>query len=141
MKYYLAGPMSGIPQFNFPAFYAAAADLRQRGYDIVSPAELDDQEDKGAALKSADGNASDRTLVKKTWAEFLARDVKLIADEVQGIIFLSTDWYKSRGARLEAFVGLLQKDFEFLQYMGPHCPLLREDRDDVLSAIYTEMMG
>lgn len=41
MRAYLAGPMSNIPQFNFPAFDDAAADLRARGWDIVSPAELD----------------------------------------------------------------------------------------------------
>lgn len=116
MKYYLAGPMSNLPQFNFPAFYAAAADLRSRGIDLVSPAELDDAEDNGAALKSTDGNVNDRTVVTKTWADFLARDVKLIADQVQGIIFLP-DWQKSRGARLESFVGLLQgKDFKFAVY-------------------------
>lgn len=106
-KYYLAGPMSGIPQFNFPAFDAAAADLRARGYTIVSPAELDDEETRVDALSSPDGKPTNRDKVNgHTWGDFLARDVKLIADQVQGIIFLP-NWDKSRGARLEAFVGLL----------------------------------
>ena len=34
------------------------------------------------------------------------RDVKLVADHVQGVVFLP-GWHKSRGARLEAFVALL----------------------------------
>jgi Domain of unknown function (DUF4406) len=106
MKIYLSGPMSNIPQFNFPAFYAAAEELRKQGWEVVSPAELDDQEDKGAALLSTDGDVNDRTIVKKTWGDFLARDVKLLADEgIKGIIFLP-GWEKSKGARLEAYVGL-----------------------------------
>lgn len=115
--YYLAGPMSGIPQFNFPLFYRVTETLRIAGMDVVSPAELDDQEDKGAAMSSPDGDHTNRVhMGNKTWADFLARDVKLIADKVQGIIFLP-DWHKSRGARLEAFVGLLQPNFEFFQYV------------------------
>jgi len=39
MKYYLAGPMTGLPDDNFPAFAEAAARLRDRGYVIHSPAE------------------------------------------------------------------------------------------------------
>lgn len=112
-RLYLAGPMSNLPQFNFPAFYAAAAALRAMGFEVVSPAELDDQEDKGVALTSANGNPAD---AKRSWGDFLARDVKLIADEgIEGIVFLP-GWQKSRGARLEATVGLLQKNFEFFEY-------------------------
>lgn len=114
MKIYLAGPMSNLPQFNFPAFYAAAIMLRNQGFEVVSPAELDDAEDKGAALKSANGNPAD---AKRTWGDFLARDVKLLADGgIEGIVFLP-DWEKSRGARLEATVGLLQPKFEFYTYI------------------------
>lgn len=110
---YLGGPMSGIPQFNFPAFFAAADHLRGQGWDIVSPAELDDAEDKGQALKSPDGNpvervANQKMSGEKTWGDFLARDVKIIADQVQAIILLP-GWADSRGAILESTVGLLCK--------------------------------
>ncbi len=115
MKIYLAGPMSNLPQFNFPAFYAASAELRSQGFEVVSPAELDDAEDKGAALKSVDGDPNNRAIVKKTWGDFLARDVKLLADQgIEGIVFLP-DWQKSKGAKLEAYVGLLQK-FKFFTF-------------------------
>lgn len=110
---YLGGPMSGIPQFNFPAFFAAAKHLREQGWEIISPAELDDAEDKGAALLSPDGNPVERVANQlmsnnKTWGDFLSRDVKIIADEVQALVLLP-GWAESRGALLESTVGLLCK--------------------------------
>ena len=38
---YIAGPMRGIDQFNFPAFDEAAANLRSIGWTVFSPAEHD----------------------------------------------------------------------------------------------------
>jgi hypothetical protein len=103
MKVYLAGPMSGLPRYNFPAFDAAAADLRLRGYDVVSPAELDSPEFRAAVL-NVNGNEPE---LAAAWGDCLARDVKIIADGgVEGIV-LMPGWEKSRGARLEATVGLL----------------------------------
>jgi len=36
---YIAGPMTGLPEHNYPAFHAAAAMLRGRGHDVRNPAE------------------------------------------------------------------------------------------------------
>ncbi len=41
MFLYLAGPMRGIEDFNFPAFKDATKKLRRMGYDVASPAEHD----------------------------------------------------------------------------------------------------
>ena len=35
----LAGPMSGLPQFNYPAFGHAAVTLRGLGYAVLNPAD------------------------------------------------------------------------------------------------------
>ena len=99
MRVYIAGPMTGLPQNNFPAFDTAAQELRENDHIVISPAELDDPIDRDLALKDLPAT--------KTWGDFLARDVKLIADAGIEAIFLLPDWEKSRGARLEATVGLL----------------------------------
>lgn len=39
MRIYLAGPMSGIKDFNYPAFNAEAARLRSLGHEVENPAE------------------------------------------------------------------------------------------------------
>lgn len=41
-KLYIAGPMTGLPEFNYPAFHAAKAELVAAGYLVLSPADNDD---------------------------------------------------------------------------------------------------
>jgi hypothetical protein len=107
MRVYLAGPMSGIDKQNFPAFDAAAKFLRASGLQIVSPAELDSPAERKRALTNRPAT--------KTWGAFLARDIEIVADQCDGIIFLP-GWEKSRGARLEAFTALLCGKTEFGWY-------------------------
>jgi hypothetical protein len=38
---YIAGPMRGLPLFNFPAFDKAAGDFRERGWTVINPAQMD----------------------------------------------------------------------------------------------------
>lgn len=131
MRTYLAGPMSGLPAFNFPLFHYAAKVLRAAGMEIISPAETDPPDVQALALASPDGKYDAAGKVgSETWGDMLARDVKMLADgvlcanatpdkdengnnievgyliPVDAICFLP-NWEKSKGARLEAFVGLL----------------------------------
>lgn len=39
-RVYLSGPMTGLPDFNFPAFNVEAERLRALGYDVVNPVDI-----------------------------------------------------------------------------------------------------
>jgi hypothetical protein len=118
MRVYIAGPMSHIQLFNFPYFDIVAKALRAKGYEVVSPAELDDAEYRAKVL--SEGLTGYETHLLGAWGDCLARDVKLISDGgIEGIILLP-DWQKSRGARLEAFVGVLC-DLKFWTYKDNGC--------------------
>jgi hypothetical protein len=42
LRVYVSGPMSGLPEFNFPAFHAVAAALRAKGFEFYdwAPGEI-----------------------------------------------------------------------------------------------------
>lgn len=42
-RIYISGPMTGLPDFNFPAFHDAAARLRERGHEVANPAEINSE--------------------------------------------------------------------------------------------------
>uniref|UniRef100_UPI003F6EF191 DUF4406 domain-containing protein n=1 Tax=Enterobacter ludwigii TaxID=299767 RepID=UPI003F6EF191 len=42
MKIYITGPMSGLPEFNRPAFFKAAEEISARGHCVLNPATLPD---------------------------------------------------------------------------------------------------
>lgn len=105
MKFYLAGPMSGIPQFNYPAFVQGAKALRDLGHTVLSPAEMDDPAMQELAMKSETGQWEDLGGAGESWGDVLAKDVKIVADEIEAVCLLP-GWERSRGARLEAFVAL-----------------------------------
>ncbi len=79
---YLSGPMTGLPDLNFPAFHAAAAQLRQAGYTVVNPAEIE-QADQGNWLACM-------------WTDIAA----MAAARVDGVATLP-GWDASRGAHAE----------------------------------------
>lgn len=98
MRLYLAGPMTGIPQFNFPLFESMTRSLRSVGYEVTSPHESDDRDVKIAAWASPLGDPSDLPPAKE------GSDLRLTAlknvSDIAGCdgLALLPGWEKSGGA-------------------------------------------
>lgn len=99
---YVAGPMTGKPYLNFPAFDAAAADLRGRGYPVISPAELDAPGVRELVMQNHTGAHMD--IPGHSWQECLARDLVCVT-QVDAIACLE-GWEESQGATFEVAVAL-----------------------------------
>jgi hypothetical protein len=82
-RIYIAGPMTGLPEYNFPAFNAAAKLLRAAGWHVENPAEHGHVEGAG-------------------WSDYLRWDLTRIA--TVSTMYLLPGWKKSKGARLEVTV-------------------------------------
>ena len=82
MKIYIAGPMTGLPEFNYPAFHAKAAELRAIGHNVKSPAEHD-FDVKDFPLREA-------------FADY----TNYICTQAEAVHMLE-GWHKSHGARIE----------------------------------------
>ena len=89
MKLYIAGPMTGIENFNFPAFKRAVSLLHNHGYEVESP------------HVNGEGN-------KELPYEYYIRAGLKQLIECDGIALLD-GWEGSRGARFEVYVGRFMK--------------------------------
>ena len=98
MKLYLAGPMSGLPDFNFPAFDAAAAQLREAGHHVFNPA--DEDRNSGFDGMGMSGDPVEAAAKGFNLRETLKADLSWICDHAEGIALLP-GWEKSNGARAE----------------------------------------
>jgi hypothetical protein len=103
MNVYLAGPMRGYPNFNFPAFHQAAAMLRAGHYTVFNPAERDELEFGDVNSTTGDEHefASKVGLTRLELARncFLA-DTSWICLHADAIALLP-GWEKSKGAVAE----------------------------------------
>ena len=102
MRLYLAGPMRGIPEFNFPAFHAAAARLRAQGHMVFNPAEKDNERH---GINFAEGNTAGSIEQARDQHGFslrvaLGEDLDWICEHAEGIALLP-GWELSNGARAE----------------------------------------
>lgn len=102
MRIYVAGPMRGIPEFNFPAFNAAAARLRAEGHEVFNPAEKDIEVhgtdiSKGNATGSLDQAAADHGFSLR---RALRDDTSWICEHADAVALLP-GWQNSKGARAE----------------------------------------
>lgn len=82
-RIYLAGPMTGLPEYNYPAFNAEAARLRALGFHVENPAENPEQ---------------------SSWEDYLRQAIRqmLTCD----MVALLPGWEGSRGAGFERSVAL-----------------------------------
>lgn len=87
MILYIAGPMSSLPDSNYPAFNAAAAALRTAGHTVLNPAE----NPRPAAESSMTRD--------EVWQYYMRLSVKQIA-EVDCIVMLK-GYAHSKGAKIE----------------------------------------
>ena len=104
MRVYIAGPMSGYPKFNIPAFDQAADVLRRRGFTVYSPAEIDGPVTRSQLLESEEGDHADLPQ-DESWSFYLARDFRILADENIEAIATLPGWEDSKGAGLEVALG------------------------------------
>jgi len=82
-RIYIAGPMSGLPNFNYDAFHHAAKRLRSLGVSVVNPAE--NGLPQGAP-----------------WAEHMRIDLQTCCCAIGSLFW--PGWEKSSGANLESKV-------------------------------------
>lgn len=80
MKIYIAGPMTGYEEMNFPAFNAAAYDLTVDGWVVVNPVDINPDP-------------------KADWLECMRKDIKALVD--CDAIYMLEGWDLSEGATIE----------------------------------------
>jgi hypothetical protein len=101
-RLYVAGPMTGLPELNYPAFHSATSCLRTLGYRVESP----------ATIPPPDSPIEDSGLL---WRYYMGLAIPMLL-RCDTIVLLD-DWEKSRGARLEATIAR-SLDYETYHYMG-----------------------
>lgn len=89
---YLAGPMTGLPEYNFPAFLAAARHLRAAGWKVSNPAEdcLNEGFDPKVPPQELTRPAMDKIRARCLWRVMNASALCLLPG-----------WEQSKGARAE----------------------------------------
>lgn len=99
MRLYLAGPMTGYAQFNFPAFDKRRDELKAAGHIVVSPADLD----RAMGFDPADAQSVAAIRVDDAFIDAaIQRDVAAIV-QCDAIVMLD-GWAKSKGANGELAV-------------------------------------
>ena len=96
---YIAGPMRGYEEGNFPAFDRQAKVLEQQGWTVINPAELDRTEGeppKGHMNFNPATDYNDREFMR----DALKRDLIVICEDCTAIYMMS-GWEQSRGAKAE----------------------------------------
>ena len=100
MKIYLAGPMRGYPEFNFPTFKRYAEQLRKEGHEVFSPAE-NDLTNTGINVQGSKGEHAEIE-GKNGWTlrRALGDDLEFITQRAEAIALIPR-WEASKGVAAE----------------------------------------
>lgn len=142
-RIYLAGPMQGIAEFNFPRFHAVAYALRQGGALVFSPAEKD-IERLGHDLSKGNVTGSLDVANKQGFSlrQALAEDTNFICLEANCIVLLP-GWEKSNGAQAEhrLAVALMSEGMEIVYIPEALCAHMEFAFKMVKAAEAAELMA
>lgn len=105
-KIYIAGPMSGYPEFNFPAFHKEANRFRRAGWLVFNPAEKESE--KGLSDEARETGDSLKAIEKGfDFREVFTWDLeKVVAADA---IYMLRGWQYSPGATAEHAVAVAMK--------------------------------
>jgi len=97
-KVYVSGPITGEPDGNKEEFAAGTTKMRDLGFEVVSPSELDATKNLIAAKLAAVMPGGDE------WAKLVAGDIAHVM-AVDAIVMLP-GWTRSQGAKSEAWLAV-----------------------------------
>ena len=108
---YLAGPMTGVADYNRPAFHAAERALRSAGLDVVNPA---------------------RVSPGFVWSDYMRQACRVLPD-CDGLALLA-DADASAGARLETLIAVAcgLRIGTVAEWIAGRLPLLTHDRKSLI---------
>lgn len=99
---YVAGPMRGYPEFNFPTFHAVAWAMRLNGHIVFSPAEKDIERHGTDISKGNNDGSLEKAKATHGFSlrQALSEDLEFICLEANTILMLP-GWEASAGSMAE----------------------------------------
>ena len=117
---YIAGPMSGVEEFNFPAFDMAEADLRAKGWNVINPAQMDRDIGFDPAIDVADAAFLHDAMI---------RDTEAIIHRADAIAMLP-GWENSKGAKGEMGLAIWK---HIPVYQWPEMVEIQSEKQPIIS--------
>lgn len=112
-RYYLSGPMTGLPQYNYPMFEYASTKLRALGMEISTPHENPIPPDVNFLTES------------ELWDQMIAMSIEQM-NSCAGIILLP-GWTRSKGAKIELEYMISQEKEVYFLHIRDGITLCRMD--------------